>query len=689
MKKWLICIISFLLLSSNSFANRYVVFSLKRAKERLLKNDPIAYNFGNITDIKAVVYNRKESDFLIIGIQDPALPRICIDDFVIALRSVFIYGRSPSIKLIPDKDKKKLLVIFRGGIKDTSLGKELLDRSLYLLHIRKKDFMLVCVVPRLMKNKDIMVIDGFESIVITDKNSKQFLKSRDLSFLRLKTITKLVAISQAIELMDVDKDELWFWLNGYRLRREKTPEKLDLGSKISCEIDIMGRTFFEQVKWIKKLKKQALKNEPENECLWHFSLKREKKAGPIDTKKKSALSLFFNALFSAELKKNYYAAIDTLTKTVKIFPKWDLPYYMRGCVKNELGHYQDAIKDYEEAIKLNPKNFMAHINKACSYNYLGMHKKALKELNKVIQMSPYHIDAYNNRGIAFCGIGKYEKGISDFENIIRISPQLSLAYVNIGKAYFCLGDYNTAIKHLNKAISISPKLAEAYCNRGIAYRYIGQYRKAIKDFNKAIEIRPYYAYAYLQRGLTYEGFCEWSKADKDIEKATRLDPKIFSMYIFSVIRLSPRTAVEYYERGHAYFCIGHWKKAIEDFNMAIKMKPDFASAYFYRGLSYDNLKEYRKAIEDYTKAIRLFPNDAIMYNNRGTAYYSCKEYKKALMDFNKAIEIDPHNAVFYENRVRVYSRLGKNKEACRDAKLACKLGRCRLLRLLSEKGICR
>jgi|GEM_PF-4119927 len=680
-------------------AQKYLAFSLEKAKKLILslrdkgQLPPEIYYLGNITNIKGFVYNKKKKELIIVGVNEPDSPPITLDDLCIALRSVLVYGKYPYLQLSPDKEKGILDVYMNEGIKNTLLGKELLNIGLSVQQTLKgrkgSQIFFVSVIPKVERTKDAAVIHGFELRVLSGDKKTELWNKKDHVFLKLRSISQLIALFQTWEQMDINGTDVWFWLKRYELPSVSTPDRINSSSDLALGIKVLGAAFFDKKKRVKKLKKEALKNIPKNNrVIWSFELKKEKDVF-IDKRQDEAIKLLSRAVMLTDLKKSYYEALDLYTRMTRMFPKWGLVYYLRGCVRDELGHYQDAIKDYERAIKLNSRYPMAYVNKGYSYNYLGMHKKALKELNKAVKLSPYHIDAYNNRGIAFCGMGKYQKVIADFENVIRIVPDFSLAYVNLGKAYFCLGEYKKAIAKLNKAIKLSPSLAEAYCNRGIAYRYMGEYKEALKDFNKAIQIKPYYAYAYLQRGLTYEDLCEWKKADRDIEKAVKLDPSIFSVYIMGVIRLNPRTAVEYHERGHAYFCMGQWKKAIADFNKAISMRPGFASAYFYRGLSYDNLKDYKKAIQDYSKAINLFPKDAIMYNNRGTAYYSCKEYKKALMDFNKAIELDPQKPVFYENRVRVYSRLGRNKEACEDAKHACQLGRCRLYRILTEKGICK
>ena len=52
-----------------------------------------------------------------------------------------------------------------------------------------------------------------------------------------------------------------------------------------------------------------------------------------------------------------------------------------------------------------------------------------------------------------------------------------------------------------------------------------------------------------------------------------------------------------------------YEKAIADYNEAIRLDPKMAAAYTQRGYAWEAKKDYEKAIADYTEAIRLNPND--------------------------------------------------------------------------------
>jgi hypothetical protein len=133
---------------------------------------------------------------------------------------------------------------------------------------------------------------------------------------------------------------------------------------------------------------------------------------------------------------------------------------------------------------------------------------------------------------------------------------------------------------------------------------------------------------------------------------------------------------------------GKITEAIYHYDESIRINPDFADAYFNRGNAFSNLGQYQDAIEDYNKAIYLEPDFAETYNNRGVAYYKLARYESALENFNRAIILKPNSAMQYNNRAYVYLILGQNGLGCDDMQRACKLGNCKILESMKDKGYC-
>ena len=91
----------------------------------------------------------------------------------------------------------------------------------------------------------------------------------------------------------------------------------------------------------------------------------------------------------------------------------------------------------------------------------------------------------------------------------------------------------------------------------------------------------------------------------DYDEAIRL----FSAALASG-ELSPRNGMlAYNNRGNAYQDKGNYRRAIADYNIAIRLKPDYAQAYYSRGRAQFALGEFAAAITDFARSVSLDPAD--------------------------------------------------------------------------------
>jgi tetratricopeptide (TPR) repeat protein len=84
-----------------------------------------------------------------------------------------------------------------------------------------------------------------------------------------------------------------------------------------------------------------------------------------------------------------------------------------------------------------------------------------------------------------------------------------------------------------------------------------------------------------------------------------------------------------------------YDKAIKDYDEGIRLDPRQAYAYVNRGDAWLEKAEYDKAIRDFNEAIRLDPDFAPAYLKRGLAWLKKKDNDRATLDFDKANRLDP------------------------------------------------
>lgn len=155
-------------------------------------------------------------------------------------------------------------------------------------------------------------------------------------------------------------------------------------------------------------------------------------------------------------------------------------------------------------------------------------------------------------------------------------------------------------------------------------------------------------FAYNNRGIAYYNLGKYEKAIND-----------YSM----VIESNPQYAKAYNNRGRAYYSLGNYEEAIKDYSMAIEFDPRFAETYNNRGLAYYSSGKYEEAINDYSMAIESNPQYVEAHNNRGVAYYGSGKAQQAIADFNRSVELNHRYSKAYQNLGMIYSNSGDTEKA--------------------------
>jgi lipoprotein NlpI len=199
-------------------------------------------------------------------------------------------------------------------------------------------------------------------------------------------------------------------------------------------------------------------------------------------------------------------------------------------------------------------------------------------------------------------------------------------------------------------------LVSAYVERCINYDFKGDYDRAIADCTEAIRLNPKYAPAFGDRGDAHYHKGDYDRAIADDTEAIRLDPKY---------------ALSFSGRGDAYLAKQNYDRAIADYNEAIRLDPKYFWAFNSRGIAYFAKQDYDRAIADYTEAIRLDPKYDLAYVNRGDVYYHAKQdYDRAMVDYNEAIKVNPKTDFGYLHRGFAYLYSGALDKALADVSQA-------------------
>jgi tetratricopeptide (TPR) repeat protein len=117
------------------------------------------------------------------------------------------------------------------------------------------------------------------------------------------------------------------------------------------------------------------------------------------------------------------------------------------------------------------------------------------------------------------------------------------------------------------------------------------------------------------------------------------------------------SAIDAFEKGYGFQMAGKTRDAIDAYSKAIELNPKYAwHTTIEAALTRDS--DFRKAVEDYNKAIRYDNKDAMMYYNRSVANVMLENYREVIIDCDRAIDLDDKYALAYTNRGNANKKLG-------------------------------
>jgi TonB family protein len=172
----------------------------------------------------------------------------------------------------------------------------------------------------------------------------------------------------------------------------------------------------------------------------------------------------------------------------------------------------------------------------------------------------------------------FDPAITDFDAAIQTSPGMAQFFVGRALTEIGKGQRDLAFADFDSAIQVEPLNYETYLGRAQAYFDAGQLDRSLTDFQRAMRMTKANNPGLLAsrcRFLAHIGRPQDGLADCD--KALGL--------VANVPASLGETEAMLEIRGYAYFKLGQYQKAIQDYDAAIKRNGRLASALYARGVA--------------------------------------------------------------------------------------------------------
>ncbi len=178
------------------------------------------------------------------------------------------------------------------------------------------------------------------------------------------------------------------------------------------------------------------------------------------------------------------------------------------------------------------------------------------------------------------------------------------------------GKYEEAINLMDLAIKNDPKNIGAYINRGTNKSALQDFEGAIIDYQKVLELDPHNKLALYNIGNNYKRLGKPELSIENYNNALKL--KDNQKFIIEITPEESFDSAEFYvsiheiafERGIAYYDLGKFKNAFQDFNYALDKNYYPAECHYWLGLVYYSCGEKEKACNEFQIAKQMNDKEA-------------------------------------------------------------------------------
>src|SRR5579875_792772 len=125
----------------------------------------------------------------------------------------------------------------------------------------------------------------------------------------------------------------------------------------------------------------------------------------------------------------------------------------------------------------------------------------------------------------------------------------------------------------------------------------------------------------------------------------------------AALKLAPTVPELYNDLGLVYYLSGKNTQAIGAFEQALKLKPDLLGANLFLGMAYLRINEYEKSLAPLKKAISLDPKLRQAYLNLSVSYSELGRYEDALEVLQQAAKLFPNDVEVLYSLGKLYTRL--------------------------------
>jgi tetratricopeptide (TPR) repeat protein len=262
------------------------------------------------------------------------------------------------------------------------------------------------------------------------------------------------------------------------------------------------------------------------------------------------------------------------------------------------------------------------------------------------------------QAVAYYNQGRFNEAIQELKPDLDRNPDWETGHRLLGLCYLRLNNNALAVSSLSRAVVLKSPAFATYYGLGEAYFKMEKYDNCITALNqgeplasKERDPEREKSRLYHLRGSAYYRLGRWSEAADDF---------------INTIRSNQADWTDYLMLGDCYYKLNRTNEAIQALEKVQSMKPGqsttadlLGKAYFKKGVATLSEKQYQPAVQNLLKAKDYDPKNGYIYYNLAEAYLFEKKYPDAEKALAQAIDLLPRNPDVYGRMGLVYEKQKK------------------------------
>ena len=271
---------------------------------------------------------------------------------------------------------------------------------------------------------------------------------------------------------------------------------------------------------------------------------------------------------------------------------------------------RSKIKEMRKRSEIDPNKYNSIVvedKQQVEHEYKSAYRGAIQNREVAMELLPTYQLSYFTFSNGVHGYQAYDAEVDAFNtrntplrrlNVTCNQSRVKLTDVQSKQTFQLIDALSVGIaEETDKATLAALKL-----QRAVAYAEAQNYADAIADLDDYVAAEPSSVMGRWQRAV-----CQMMLNDYDASKGQNVGMKAGQVEgdFAEAIKLAPRNAYLYYDRGNFFAQAKNYGKALADYSQAIQLDTNLAEAYFNRGVVYYYQGNTQAAQRDFSKAGEL------------------------------------------------------------------------------------